>query len=255
MKRFLLCLALLAPLAAAPADLHLQPVGARVSGEFTLGPSHFYLPEGEWVLAARHTWTGTLQYMLEGPKFAGVYLLDVRGQQLARAIWVRANIEPVLGTRGWVKEEDPCKVRTDVHLHLELGDNYLNQYCVEINHRVPYLVETKGWTREALGWLADNKIPVPRTMIGVEFNRIDRAYQERMHYYFNPELDGFAASSAPNWKTSEWHRDRVAQDPARAAYVQALVKWAGDAAPPVYAGFSDAKLKPLFPQPPFPGKR
>jgi hypothetical protein len=255
MRRLLLCLALLAPCVAAPADLHLQPVGTRVSGQFTLGPSTFYLPEGEWVLGAKYAWTGNMQYMLEGPKFARVVLFDVRGGQVARAIWVRANITPVTGVRGWVKEEDPCKVRADIHLFRELGENYENQYCIEVNHRVPFLVGAQGWMTEALGWLADNKLPVPGTMIGVEFNRIDRAYQDRLHYYFNPEFDGFAPSSVSNWKASEWHRDRIAQDPARTAYVQELVKWAGDAAPAVYAAFTDAKLRPPFPQPPFPAKR
>jgi hypothetical protein len=251
---YFFCFALFASCAAAAQDLHLQPVGTRVAKQFSLGPSIFYLPEGEWVLAARQAWTGSLQYMLEGPKFAGVLLFDVRGQQVARAIWVRTNIEPVPGARGWVKEEDPCKERTDLHLHRELGENYLNQYCVQVNHRVPFLVERKDWTRDAAGWLADNKLAPPKVVVAVQFARIDRAYNTQLHYYFNPEADGLAGSAATKWNASEWHRNRVGQDPARAAYVQALVKWAGDAAAPVYAGFTDAKLKAVFPQPPFPAK-
>ena len=255
MKRFLLWAALLAPCSAVAADLQTQLIGARVTGEFTLGPSIFYVPEGQWVLAARQTWTGNLQYVLQGPKFAGVVLFDVREQQVARALWVRTNIEPVLGTRGWVKEEDPCKVREDIYLHRELGANYQNQYCIQVNHRLPFFAGGTGVVRDAQGWLVDNKLPLPRAMVGVHFARIDRAYNTQLHYYFNPELDGLAPSAAAKWNASEWHRDRVGKDPARAAYLEALAKWAGDAASPVYAGFTDAKLKAAFPQPPFPAKR
>src|SRR4029077_1684773 len=100
-KRLVLCFALLAPAAATPSDLHQQPVGTRVTREFTLGPSIFYVPDGEWVLAAKHVWTGTMGVVMEGPKFAGVFLFDVHGRRVARAIWVSTNIEAVQGTRGW----------------------------------------------------------------------------------------------------------------------------------------------------------
>jgi hypothetical protein len=253
LKRLLLVLALLAPCAAAALDLQKQLIGTRVSREFSLGPATFYLPEGDWVLAARHTWTGKLQNVLEGPKFAGVFLFDVRGQQVARALWASTNVEPVLGGRGWVPSEDPCKLRADLHLHRELGMNYQNQFCVQVNHRVPFLVDRKGWARDAHGWLADQKLPVPQTVIAVQFVRIDRAFQTQLHYYFNPELDGFARSSETKWNASEWHRDRVGQDPARAAYVGSLVRWAGDAAFPVYAGFT-SKPGTVFPPAPFPAK-
>jgi hypothetical protein len=256
LREILLGFALLVPCAAAAADLHQQPAGTRVSGEFRLGPSTFYLPEGEWVLAATHAWTGTLGRgrAQEGPRWAGVFLFDLRGQQVARALWVISSITPVPGTVGWLPESDPCKKREDVYLHRELGENYQNQYCVEVNHRVPFLVERKGWVERAHGWLVDSKVPVPQTMVAVQYARIDRAYQTQMHYYFNPELDGLAPG-AGKWGASEWHRDRVARDPARAAYLETLARWAGEAAPPVYAGLTDAKLKPAFPQPPFPAKR
>jgi hypothetical protein len=253
-RRVALCLALLVSCAAAAQDLHLRPVGTRVSGEFKLGASVFYLPEGEWVLAARHQWNGTINRVLEGPAWAGVYLFDVRGQRMARALWVIANTEPVLGTRGWLPTEDPCKQRDDVYLHRELGLNFRNQFCIEVNHRVPFLVDRKGWAQDAHGWLAENKVPVPQTVVAVQFARIDRAYQTQLHYYFNPELDGFAPG-ANRWRASEWHRDRVGQDPARAAYLESLAGWANAAAPVVRAGFFGEPPKAAFPEPPFLAKR
>jgi hypothetical protein len=253
-KRLLFCLALLVPCAAAGVDLYQQPAGTRVSGEFRLGPTLFLLPEGEWVLAARHAWTGSLNVVMEGPKFAGALLFDVRGTQVARAFYASTNIEPVPGNRGWRWTEDPCKRRDEVFLHRELGENYQNQYCVQVNHRVPFLVERKGWTHEAVGWLTENKLTLPKTVLAVEFARIDRAFQTQVQYYFNPDFDGIAPAKASRWKTSEWHRDRLGDDSARAAYIGALAKWAGDAAAPVYAAFTDAKLRAVFPQPPFPAR-
>jgi hypothetical protein len=254
-KRLLLCLALLAPCAAAAADLHLQAVGTRVSKGFNLGPAIFYLPEGDWVLAAKRAWTGTLQRSLEGPKFASVFLFDVRNGQVARALFASTNIEPVLGARGWLPSEDPCKRREDVYVHRELGPNFLDQYCIEVNHRLPFLTEAKGLRQEAHGWLVTNQVAVPRTVVGVQFARIDKAFQTDLHYYFNPQLDGFAPSAATKWSASEWHRDRVGNDLPRAAYLEALARWAGDAAAPVHDGFKGEKLKGAFPQPPFPAKR
>jgi hypothetical protein len=126
---------------------------------------------------------------------------------------------------------------------------------VQVNHRVPFLVDRKGWAQDAHGWAATQKVAMPTTVVAVQFARIDRAFQTQLHYYFNPEADGFAPSKAGKWNVSEWHRDRLDQDPARAAYIQGLTRWAGDAASPVYAGFTDAKLKAAFPQPPYPAKR
>lgn len=254
MRRLLLCIALAASGASAAQDLHLQPVGTRVTKQFNLGPAVFYLPESDWVLAATHARTGTLQRSLEGPKFAGVVLFDVRDGQVARAVLVYTSIEPVLGNRGWLPSEDPCKRRDDVYLHRELGQNYQNQYCVQINHRVPFLVESKGWSRDALGWLTENKVKLPRTALAVEFARIDRAFQTQLYYFFNPDIEGIAPAAAGEWKSSEWHRDRVGRDPARAAYLESLARWSDAAAPAVRAGFFGEPAKAAFPQPPFPAK-
>jgi hypothetical protein len=254
LKKLVFCLALLSPCVAAALDLSTQLIGTRVAGDFTLGPALFRLPEGEWVLAARHTWTGTMNVVQEGPKWAGVFLFDVRGTQVARAVLATTNVEAVQGNRGWRWTEDPCKRREDVHLHRDLSSNYQNQFCVQVNHRVPFLVERKGWTRDANAWLAERSLQAPQTAMAVQYARIDRAYQTLLHYYFNPEVDGVAPAASRTWKESEWHRQRVASDPARAAYVDALVKWAGDAAYPVQAGFA-GKPEAVFPPAPFPAKR
>jgi hypothetical protein len=38
----------------------------------------------------------------------------------------------------------------------------------------------------------------------------------------NPELAGFPPPASSVWRDSNWHRDRIAEDPKRVAYVEAF---------------------------------
>jgi hypothetical protein len=38
----------------------------------------------------------------------------------------------------------------------------------------------------------------------------------------NPELAGFPPPTSSVWRDSNWHRDRIAEDPKRVAYVEAF---------------------------------
>ena len=87
MTRLLLAIAFAAsPVPALAASLHEQPVGTRVSGSFQLGPKRIYVPAGDWTLIAKHTWTGSINTVMQGSSFAGVYLAELKEARLTRAI-------------------------------------------------------------------------------------------------------------------------------------------------------------------------
>jgi hypothetical protein len=217
MRSLLLCVMLSWSAAASAASLHEQHVGTPVAKQFQLGPIVYALPEGQWVLAAKHEWTGTMANVLQGMRFGGVVLFELRGGRVARAVWAWTNIEPVIGTRGWTPNNDPCKPRDGILLHRDLSKNYQDQYCFQISRGGPFMANAKNWLRDARQWLADNRVEVPGALLYVHFAKIDLSFQSHAYYYFNPELEGMASS------------------------VESLTKWADEMAPGVLAGFASRR--------------
>jgi hypothetical protein len=67
-------------------------------------------------------------------------------------------------------------------------------------------------------------------------------------YQVNPEFFGFAPSSASSWSGSEWHRDRIAADPKRVAFIESYKALHARYQEHVKAGFV-RQLDAFTPQP------
>jgi hypothetical protein len=185
MRRLLLSLGFaLCSLYAQATSLHEQPIGSRVSGSFALGPKHIYVPAGDWLLIARHSWTGSINTVMQGSSFAGVYLAEVKEGRLTRAIQAFTNVEPSLARR-WRESVDPCKQREKALVYRDLSQNIDNQFCFDVTELRGYMRSSTGWRREAQQWLAEHQIKAPPTAMMVRFAKLDRAFWTELFYYFD----------------------------------------------------------------------
>jgi hypothetical protein len=197
-----LVLILLLPLAAA-ASLHEQPVGTRLSGDFALGLKRVHMPPGEWTLIASHAWTGTVNTVMQGTHFAGVYLAQIEDGRLVRAMQAWTNIDPNL-TRGWTAKVDPCKRRENVLAYKDLSRNIDNLFCYDVTELRGYMRKSTAWRQQAQQWLTDQKVKLPSTVLVVRFGKLERAYWTEVFYYFESrEFSGSSlaeqAQSAAQW--------------------------------------------------------
>ena len=256
MMRLFSRLALVASGLAAGADLHQQPVGTRVCGvQVVRRPSTFRRSYG--VPAARNALHGSWRMSRKGRSSPASFCSTCaaskwRARSGSPPTWTRTG-----ASRPWLPTEDPCKVRADIHLHKEprpeLPEPVLRPG--EPPRAVPGPQEGMG---AGGAWLGSprRRCPCPRQWLRCSSPAfIARFPDPGAPPLLNPEADGFAPSKAAKWNVSESHRDRLAQDPARRLDIQSYEVVGLTAASPVYAGFTDARPKGAFPQPPFPAKR
>ena len=236
--------------AFAQQKLDGLPLNSSVLGTIEYGKKRFILPDGEWILIASGTCFSNIANTRRGAPMGGVWLAQVRDKQLARLIYILANLEQQRFADDWI--EDPCK-RATVFAKTDWSRNPSDQYCMTVNHYVGLMSNPTGWSRQALVWIEENKVSIPRTMVAVDFHRVTRPDLVNIRYYFNPEIDGIASAADRAWATSEWQKDLIAMDPARLAYAQALKLWGEALGPFVLAGI-DRKEAPIGVPPlaPFP---
>jgi hypothetical protein len=174
---------------ALAASLHEQPIGTRVPATFELGPKHIYAPAGDWTLIASHSWTGTMDAVLQGPSFAGVYLVEVKDGRWLRALQAVTNIEPSF--KGWRHNVDPCKPRATALAHRDLSRHFNDQFCFDVTELRGFMRNSTAWRRNAQQWLADHQVKLPESVLMMRFVKLDRTFWTEVFYYFDPaDLDG-----------------------------------------------------------------
>jgi len=206
----------LLPAIALGASLRVQPVGTQLTGDFELGNKRIVVPAGHWTLIASHQWTGTVNAVMQGTNFAGVYVAEVKEGRLLRAIQAWGNVDPNLA-RGWRHPVDPCKQREKPLAYLNLSENVDNQLCFDVSELRGYMQASTGWRRDAQQWLAEQQVKVPPTVLVVRFAKLERAFWTEVFYYFDP-------SQLPGKSTAE--------------RAEAAAKWAEDNSAAVRAGLA-----------------
>jgi hypothetical protein len=239
--------------AVAEQKLDTLPLNSAVSGWVEFGDKQFFLPDGEWILVATGKWNSAIGTTQRGAPMGGAVLLQTRAKQLSRLVYILTNLEQQRFNNSWI--EDPCK-RGNVFAKSDWSRNPFDQYCMMVNHYVGVMSSSSGWSRSAAVWIEENKVTVPRTMVAVDFHRVEQSNLVNLRYYFNPELDGISSSGDRNWANSEWQRDVMVKDPGRLAYAEQLKTWAEGMRPFVLAGIEGKrKLGGSPPTAPFPKDR
>jgi hypothetical protein len=202
-------LVLLFPAIALAGGLHEAPVGTRVAETFDLGLHRFYLPPGDWTLIANRSWIGTSGKVLQGPSFGSVYLVEVKGDRLMRAMQAFGVTE----TRGrrWEPTEDVCKRPKNAAVYRDLSENDLNQFCFEVTELRGYMTRSTGYRQAAQDWLAGQKVTVPRNVLMVRFAYIARGSQAVAYYYFDPAAFGPEPRDAQVQGAAKWAEEHMAE--------------------------------------------
>jgi hypothetical protein len=227
---------------APPAPLSLPPppvdpaIGSSHRDVIEIAGVQVPLLEGSWAVA------GT------GPASGG------RAASLARIeqgrlwglihIWAGTSPRPVF---------DTC-ARTDVLFaavttNTQRGD----QDCWIVNHSL--VAQTRTETkdqhqRQAYEFLDARGVPLDGglTLISSSHRVQSPSGFVTVLYQVNPEFFGFAPSRAATWRASEWHRDRIASDPKRVAFVEAYKSFNAQYQEHVKAGFR-RQLQAFTPRP------
>ena len=213
MKSWPAALVLLLPGLLAAASLYEQPAGSKISGSFEHGTKRILVPPGNWTYVASLRSAATTDRVLQGPAFAGVYLVEVKDGRLTRALLVFGNVE-TSGLR-WAANTDPCKKREQTSVYRDLSQNIDNQFCFDVSESPGYVPRNPEWRKAVQGWFAEQQLKLPPVMLAVRFAQISRGSLAEVYYYFDP------AELAPG---------------PRDAQAQAAVKWAESVAAEVRAG-------------------
>lgn len=120
--------------------------------------------------------------------------------------------------------------RTDTHF-IESDRNYNNaqQECHHVNHMTRSWVLANNPSAELVqAYETMRNIPGLRRPVTTvySFHRIVLSGRFlNIEYHFNPESWGLPPSRVVAWASNDWHKDRLADQPNRKAFSDALVEW------------------------------
>jgi hypothetical protein len=225
----------IAPCLTTPATakiLERTAIGTTVTSVATIAQRQVPLPPGDWILVA----TQTVQS--GGPAAAvriqQAYLAQVENGVLVKYIFISASLESNFG--GWSRSRDVCD-RVDTHFaFFDHSYDPKNIECWTVNHAVLTLNSSATELYREFHKFGDDK-KRPNAALSINYFLV-RGY-DFLHvtYGFNPEVAGFSRSKSTSWRDSAWHKDAIADNPKRQAYVQSLKVEGERLLPKVQDGF------------------
>ncbi|MDK9722436.1 MAG: hypothetical protein OEL53_14765 [Rhodospirillales bacterium] len=216
-------------------------VGKQVSGSVRIGNAHVALPPGSFTVAVFNESESTGSAAIHS-KLHLAWLVQTVDGRLNRAILIESNTGNSL-VGGWNRNKEICD-RKDIH-HNDSDQNYSikDTHCWSVNHYVLGRSSSTSKTTTAFyDYTKDMRRPVAALVNA--FYLVKGASFLRALYYLNPEIEGFDPAKQ-DWRTNDWHMDRVSGDPKRSAYV-ASVKAEGEVLSKLYkSGFAFAGSSPV----------
>jgi hypothetical protein len=209
------------------------PVGTTVRDAVVLGSKQIPLPPGKWEVYASNEGQSSFSSPLNQ-----LVLVNTENKRLPRAVALSTNVEG--GARGYGWNTMKACSRNDMHHRLTEDDTPGGrQACWFINHtRMTRTNKTPRVLRAALDRVIAKGRPLPLTSVYVGMRVADSLDYLTIRYYFNPESDGFAPPRVTTWRSNDWHRDRVHEDPKKVDYVESVKRWGEVWYSKVKAGFA-----------------
>jgi len=222
---------LLATWTAGPwaADVGLK-VGDKISRELRLGPgsdaSVVPLPAGEWQVLrvadaeARRT-NPVNQHRTE--EMVTIVLMQRDASDIVMHLRIHATVGRGSRITQWMDKS--CE-RTNTLYRNAYDSNASEVRCLMINHIVGYLRSSSSTVNSDLRkWVVDQKINLQNTALESAFMMFRPRYLLSVQAWVNPALRNLD-SDERSWAASPFHRDWIAKDPARQAYVNEFIAWA-----------------------------
>ncbi|MFM7343824.1 MAG: hypothetical protein ACKO1J_00465 [Tagaea sp.] len=231
----------LALLAFAPAafaqSIHLQPVGTEVSGTVRFARADVPLPPGTWVLvsAGEERSGGINGNSPSRLPFAGLARID--NNSLAGLVTLSGTLQHENVT--WVRERQ-CD-RTDWYFaDADRNFNTADQHCQYVTHYVRAWTASDNQseqTRALIAGLRAKSIALPPTTVVSFVRRAQRGEYLNVTYEISPASAGGPVARSNTWSSSEWHKDKIAENPEFKRFMDAWVEWSKQMAPKVRDGF------------------
>lgn len=194
-------------------------MGREFRDQVTLGGTRIPLPDGNWSVVA--FFRGSTPTDGDSVVLARIEQNRLQGVIAAKAGELQGNQLPT--------PFPSCERQDYVYRETKADESGGVQRCWWINHSTG-IWQSDSLLRAAAAELGKRGITPPTVMLNVGFRRADKSSQVTAFYYFDPTEKGI--SSQPLlWKSSEWHKDRIASDPRRVEYVDQLKQWGAKWAP------------------------
>lgn len=196
-----------------------NPIGKTFRDNIQLGNKTIPLPEGEWKVIGRSKEYGDDKY------FIVILINEIKDNILHDLVYIKVDT-PQNKYTGY-KVSKYCQ-RNDVlyvnaYKNVPLG----HHDCWLINHyRLSFSAKNEA-TKQAHNYLKDRNIITPNYMIQ-SWHFLTGKYGGSkyavVHYFYNPEYEGFDPAPPGDWATSPWHVLHINSDPNKVKYIEKIKK-------------------------------
>jgi len=162
-------------------------------------------------------------------KLEDLVFVQTEGRTLRSLLLVHGSADVAVGV-NWSNE--PCK-NTDALYRNTFDSSPWSQSCLLVNH----VVGTLALPASTLQTLKNIRVDIPTAALTSQLTRYQRGGFLLMTVLTNPAAWGID-SPPQTWSASPWHKDRIADDPKRLAFVQQWEQWSEN-----YAGLLDNEFK------------
>ena len=211
-------------------DVGLRP-GQIVKDELSVGQGQarvaIPLPSGEWQVfrvdeIEMRVSDPASQHL--APISLDIHLVQREGRRLVMAMRIQASKDVVPGRITQLNVHDPCK-RKDTLYRNPYDSGGAVVHCLLVNHLVGYLRGARsGVFADLRNWMMKEGIDIPRTALSATFAQSQTRHFLTVTIYVNPATRDLDATET-SWLANPFHRDLVANDPARDRYVKDFIAW------------------------------
>jgi hypothetical protein len=213
-----------------------QP-GAKYVDVLPIAGSQVPLPPGEWEVASAgldRAGFGSAGSYAGQPEIGRAILLQIKDDRVAGAVSVRRSLGAA--QFGWQRPAE-CD-RMDVYfIRSDKSYNNRDTECYWVNHVILNRPSTPGGLADALDYVQRRGAIAPCTVLTQNYYFADRGEFISIMYATSAETAGFRNNTC-NWIGSQWHRDRLSQDPRRSTFMSTLREQLELRLPLVKAGFA-----------------
>lgn len=222
---------------AQAQSIHTMPIGTEVETKVRFARSDVPLPPGKWVLVSRGEEQSVGLNGAMGARLPYATLARIERNVLAGLVNLTGTVQ--YENLRWVRDRQ-CE-RTDFYfLDADRNFNDADQRCQYATHFVRTWTASDNQpeqTRAMIQGLRAKSIALPPTMIVSVHRRVVGGEYLTVTYEISPASIGGPVAQANIWSASEWHKDKIADNPEHKRFLDAWVEWSKKMAPKVSDGF------------------
>jgi hypothetical protein len=209
-------------------------IGSPVSKTFRIGDNDVPLPKGTWTIMSKSAFER--DYDVGTEYKVGIFLGLIENKILKQAIRIHSYTARPASIRGH-RLLKACSNK-NFHEVIVASNKRTNQDCRFVNQIMFYKKEKHAIWRDAITFLEDRDIPVPKVTPYVGFKFANATDWVIARYYRNPEAEGFDVPEDPSQTSTDWHPDNIESFPKKVAYIKGLKEWGAAWHPKVKNGLS-----------------